>query len=331
MTVRPRWWHQCGNPVDQCERCEHQGAGPVGAWLGAVVNQMPGVVLLPMFQSKGRARTVAQQPFQARLVGTLDTYRGVDREPAAMVPPAHCGSVTLVEQAAPHAGAQHLLPHPRLDLAHSGRIQPERGVKDDPGRPVGGARGLEYPVEDAAVKVQVRVQGRAEAVDEGHRPAAGRGAATGTVCAQAVCHRAQKDTQDGALHGRVTVQETAQGLGHCAHPLPHRQRRHDVIGQMRSRLHHAPGVARRTYATAFTGEGDQKTKFQCRLMRAARYAGTKIVPARGAVSAGKAMRQDAAFEIAAKGSFDVGGRWLLAWPCSECQPGLEVGLDGALP
>jgi hypothetical protein len=87
-----------------------------------------------------------------------------------------------------------------------------------------------------------------------------------------------------------------------------------VIGQMRGRLHHAPGVARRTYATAFTGEGDQES-----------------VPARVAVSAGKAMRQDAAFEIAAKGSFDVGGRWLVAWPGSECQPGLEVGLDGALP
>jgi hypothetical protein len=34
--------------------------------------------------------------------------------------------------------------------------------------------------------VQVLVQRCAEAVDEGHRPEAGRGAATGTVCAQAV-------------------------------------------------------------------------------------------------------------------------------------------------
>jgi hypothetical protein len=38
---------------------------------------MPGVVLLPMFQSKGRARTVAQQPFQARPVSALDARQAV--------------------------------------------------------------------------------------------------------------------------------------------------------------------------------------------------------------------------------------------------------------
>ena len=77
----------------------------------------------------------------------------------------------------------------------------------------GGGR-LEYAVEDAAVKVQVRVQGRAEAVNEDHRPEARRGTATGTVYAQAVFHRVQKEAQDGALHGRVTVQEIAQPPGH---------------------------------------------------------------------------------------------------------------------
>ena len=50
-------------------------------------------------------------------------------------------------------------------------------------RPVSGEGRLEYPVENAAVKVQVRVQGRPEAVNEDHRPQACRGATAGTVFA----------------------------------------------------------------------------------------------------------------------------------------------------
>ncbi len=73
-------------------------------------------------------------------------------------------------------------PHPRLHLAKSGRIQPGRGMKDRPRRGVV-AGGLEYGVHDAALKVQVRVQGRTEAVDEDRHPQACRDAAAGTVLA----------------------------------------------------------------------------------------------------------------------------------------------------
>ena len=48
-------------------------------------------------------------------------------------------------------------------------------------------------------------------------------------------------------------------------------------------------------------------------------------------SAGKAMSEDSTFEIAAKGLFDVGRRCGVIQPGSERQPGLEVGLDGAIP
>ena len=94
-----------------------------------------GIVLVQMVEGKRRAGTVAQQPFPPGALGTLDAYRGIEREAAAMVPPGHLLRVTMLEQAAPHKGAQHLLAHPRLDLAHRSRIEPERGVKDDPGRP----------------------------------------------------------------------------------------------------------------------------------------------------------------------------------------------------
>jgi hypothetical protein len=52
------------------------------------------------------------------------------------------------------------------------------------------------------MEMNVLVQRRAEAVDDGHWPNAGRCTATGTVFAQATFHHAQQYAQDG--------------LGHCA-------------------------------------------------------------------------------------------------------------------
>ena len=42
-----------------------------------------------MVESERPAGTVAQQPFPTRALGTLDAHRGVEREAAARVPPAH--------------------------------------------------------------------------------------------------------------------------------------------------------------------------------------------------------------------------------------------------
>jgi hypothetical protein len=65
-----------------------------------------------------------------------------------------------------------------------------------------------------------------------------RGTTAGTGFAQTAFHHAQKDTQDGALRGRITAQEIAPPLGYSQHPLAHRQAWKDVIGQMRSRHDH---------------------------------------------------------------------------------------------
>ena len=62
-----------------------------------------------------------------------------------MVPPAHLLTSALIEQAAAHLG---------LYCGHSGRIQSGRGMKHHPWRPVRGVGRLEYPIEDAAVKVE---------------------------------------------------------------------------------------------------------------------------------------------------------------------------------
>ena len=47
--------------------------------------------------------------------------------------------------------------------------------------------------------------------------------------------------------------------------------------------------------------------------------------------AGKAVGEDAAFEIAAEAALDVGRRRLTARPAGEFQPGGEMRLDGAIP
>jgi hypothetical protein len=63
------------------------------------------------------------------------------------------------------------------------------------------------------------------------------------VRAQALLHPSQEQEQGGALEIGIALQKVAQPLGHRENPLPHRQVRQDVIGEMRCRRHHAPGIA----------------------------------------------------------------------------------------
>lgn len=87
-----------------------------------------------------------------------------------------------------------------------------------------------------------------------------------------------------------------------------------MIDQVRRRFYHAPGVAREAHATIFAGIRNQK-----------------IVLALVAAGASKTMREDAAFEVAAKSPFDMGRRCFTALSAGELQPGFEVRLDNAIP
>ena len=135
------------------------------------------------------------------------------------------------------------------------------------------------------------IQRRTEAMNEGHRPDARRGAAIRAVLAQATFHHAQEYLQHGALQGRVRLQKVSQPLRHGEHPLTNRQTRKDVIDQMRRCFGHAPGVTRGTNATTLARVRDQE-----------------IVLALITVRSGEAMRENSAFQILAKGALDM-GRW----------------------
>jgi hypothetical protein len=57
---------------------------------------------------------------------------------------------------------------------------------------------------------------------------------------------------------RVALQKMAQPLRHRENPLPQRQVRQDVIGEMRCRPYHAPRVACGAYAAPLAGERNQE-------------------------------------------------------------------------
>ena len=84
----------------------------------------------------------------------------------------------------------------------------------------------------------------------------------GLYARQALLHRAQEHPQGRALEVGVAAQEVAQPLRHRQHPLPHWQAWEDVIGQMRRRLHHAPRIARRAYATSLAGDPQPAPKYE---------------------------------------------------------------------
>lgn len=78
-------------------------------------------------------------------------------------------------------------------------------------------------------------------------------------------------------------QVIAQSLGHREHPLPHRQSRNDVLGEVRGGLDHASGGAGRTDAATFAGVGDQE-----------------VMAAIGTAGARKTVGEDAALKIPAE-------------------------------
>ena len=89
-----------------------------------------------------------------------------------MRPLPHRPCIIARQQAAAHENAQQPLAHLRLHLGDGGGLDPGGGSEDDPTR--GG--GVEHAVDDDAVEVQMGIEAGTEAVDEGDRAEARRGA-----------------------------------------------------------------------------------------------------------------------------------------------------------
>ena len=194
-----------------------------------------------------------------------------------MVPAGHVARIGWVEMTGAGEPAQHASAHL---LLHRGEVfRCQRGGLGEVDLPV--LADGKHPVDHAAVEVHMGIQRAAEALHKAHRaqpPARAAAALT-----QPRLDDAQQDVQHRAERLGIALQEVAQALRDRQHPLTHRQRREDLVDQMGSRLGHAPRVAGRAYPAAFARKRDQK-----------------IVSALLAPSAGEAVGQNAAFEVAAK-------------------------------
>jgi hypothetical protein len=241
-------------------------------------------------------------------------HRGIQRE-AAVFPREHLADILRLDQAAAGEPAQHPYAHLLGDGGDGLRRQYSVGPKAH-GLRVSGLLGrLKDAVDDAAMIVNMAVERGTEAVDEAHRPEAGLRAGAAAL-AQMGLDDVQQDMQYGADRLRLALHLIsiwpAQPFGHREDPLAHRQRRDDVIDQVRRGLCHAPGVARRTQAAPFAREGDQE-----------------VVPAVRTSGAGEAVGENAALEVTAELPFHVGRHPLgipVVVPC-EREVGLQVLLD----
>ena len=107
--------------------------------------------------------------------------------------------------------------------------------------------------------MNIQVQRRPKALDEGHRAALVGSLTPGSsntptkLCEQ----RTEKCPQHLAGELRVVGTAIAKGVGERQHPLPDRDLWEDAIHQVRSGVRHAPSTAGGAEATSLAREGEQ--------------------------------------------------------------------------
>lgn len=92
-------------------------------------------------------------------------HGSVERKPTAVLPGAHRLRVFALEQSAPGSHTQQTPVHLGLDVGDGLKIDAAGFVKARAARAIG----LENSLDDGAMEVDVGIEQRAEAVDEGHR------------------------------------------------------------------------------------------------------------------------------------------------------------------
>ena len=75
MPMHPGGRHQGGDSVDQFQRVERQLGGAVGLWLGQMIAEMLVIDGLKVLESKGRASTVTELPFQTGTIPAGNSNR----------------------------------------------------------------------------------------------------------------------------------------------------------------------------------------------------------------------------------------------------------------
>ncbi len=107
------------------------------------------------------------------------------------------------------------------------------------------------------IKVHVKVQRAAEALDQGHRAALRAGALDARLIGQPAADHALHDGQHRPDGVRFAGEQPAQRERHAQHPLPHRARAEHVLHQMARGLGHAACAAARAEPALLARERHQ--------------------------------------------------------------------------
>jgi hypothetical protein len=212
-----------------CARRPRRGAGsgPIGfASFGCAVPRSRLALNPQAVEGERGSGAVAQQPLAASAVGAVNADGGVEAEAAGPLPREHVVDGVLIEEAAALEEAEH----PALEDGREGAgvVSREAGSLVEAGLAVDLG---EDAVEDHEVEVEVRVEGGAEAVEEGDGADLGVGGGAGAVVAQPGADGPEQDPEHGAGEGGVLMEEGADPLGDGEHPLCAGINRHGVADE----------------------------------------------------------------------------------------------------
>ena len=174
VTVDSGWGEDCGEAVQELKGGEAEGGASGQVGLGQDIEDLVGAAVdeVESVESKGRPGTIPNEPLQAGAVGGFDADAPIEAEPAAVIPAPHILGFVGFQQAVAAEVAEHPFSHRMLEVLQKrggeggGFVEAELGI----GRAGIGVRlildPLEEPVDNDDVKVEMRVQRRAEAVQE---------------------------------------------------------------------------------------------------------------------------------------------------------------------
>ena len=293
VAVDPGRRDQPGEGVEELKGREGEEGTPVRGGTGWLVEHAAdaGVIGPPSrpaldaqpVEGEGRSGAVAEEPLATSAIGGADADGSVEAEAAGALPGEHVVHGVRLEEAAAVEEAE--------DAALDDGCECGGVSGGEVGRLVEAhlaVLGLsEHAVEDHHVEVEVGVEGRAEAVEEGDRPDLRVRPGAGAAVAEAGADGAEQDPEYGAGESGVVVEEGADPLGDGEDPLADRERREDVVVQVRGDFHHPAGVAGGADAAALAREGDQA------------LGGAVVTP-----DAGEAVSQDPAPEVGPEVVFD---------------------------
>ncbi|MCJ7627524.1 MAG: hypothetical protein MUO50_03950, partial [Longimicrobiales bacterium] len=223
VAVDVGWGENRGEAVQELEGGEAQGslAGQVGP--REEVEDLVGTTgdEVEAFESKRRSGAIPNQPFEAGPVGGFDTNASIQAEPAAVVSGQHVVRVMgLQEAVAAEEGFR------------TGRVLIR--VIPDP---------LEESVQDDEMVMKVRVQRRAEAMEEAHGSEGGADWSGWTGLPEGGPESPKEDVKNGAGGPGSVMEEGPEAFGDGQHPLAHRHMGENGVHQVSRRLGHALGVA----------------------------------------------------------------------------------------